>query len=265
MYHWIKIPYTLLEDFDFQSLTPAAAGMYLKLYLFAAKQDAGGALVDNTGPLHINRLAWHLRTAPPELDGVINELLNAGFLVKRAGVLEIARFMEEQGPDIEKQAKNREQWRERQARRREKLKLPGLHLEQEQEGEQEKYRDTEEEVDIEVTGESPVTGNTAAAFFSFWYDYFGVKPNKSIQEGFTQAIAKHGEPLVKQAVNEAALSVTDGAPSWKYIQAILDRCEADGREPGAPKDNAKQARIPPKLNPYERSPVKLPDGIVKAV
>ncbi len=114
-YTWIKFPISCLTDWHFMSLHNATAGIYVKLYLLAARSDAEGLLCNEYEIFTLQNLSWLLRVDEHNLDRSIQELVEAGLMkVDQAGYW-ITRFMHEQGPGDKVQ---REKWAERQRKSR---------------------------------------------------------------------------------------------------------------------------------------------------
>lgn len=140
-YKWIKFHIDSMEDRDFMSLDNEAAGVYLKLYLLAARSDSGGLLCNRQKPHSINDLAWYIRIDRELLERNLNKLIQKGLLIQSENGYMIARFMDEQGPGDGEQ---RKKWRERQRKHREKISK-----EKEQESDSEKEAELKEEVEEE--------------------------------------------------------------------------------------------------------------------
>jgi hypothetical protein len=114
-YTWIKFPIACLSDRRFMSLQNATAGIYVKLYLLAARSDAEGLLCNDYETFNLENLAWLLHLNEKYLDRSIQELVAAGLMKINQGGYWITRFMQEQGPGDNIQ---REKWAERQRKSR---------------------------------------------------------------------------------------------------------------------------------------------------
>jgi hypothetical protein len=136
-YTWIKFPIACLEDRDFMGLDNAAAGIYVKLYLLAARSDSEGLLCNGREAFSLEYMAWHLRIDPGALEAAIHALTETGFMTIDQEGYWITRFMQEQGPGDSLQ---REKWAARQRKSRARIKegeKPDSQVEREIEEEQE--------------------------------------------------------------------------------------------------------------------------------
>jgi hypothetical protein len=141
-YKWIKFPVACLDDPAFMCLDNATAGIYVKLYLLAARSDSAGLLCSAYENFDLQRLAWHLRLPADVLQQGIAELTKAGLMQVDGTGYRLIRFMHEQGPGDNLQ---REKWIERQRKSRARLIKPETDAEVQEEAE--KDEDLREEAD----------------------------------------------------------------------------------------------------------------------
>lgn len=146
-YPWLKLWSTYGEDPRFLRLSDVARARYWDFYILAGKADAAGLIMLGNDVATVEDLAFILRREIKQVQEAINELVNASLLSPENGGWSITRFVDEQGPSM---AEKREQWKERQMRKR--SKLPGNAIEKDQ--------DKDKEEDKEVTRESRVTHHT---------------------------------------------------------------------------------------------------------
>jgi len=159
-YTWIKFHIDLLDDAFFMNLSGDAVSVFTKLYLLAGRMDAGGAFVDKNGLLDIGSISWHLRASDDFTKNCLEELIDAGLVNELDNGYEIANFMDEQGPGDNIK---RGEWRERQRKHREKLRIKNEEEEQEVEERREESHGA-----VTVTSElshTPLSSDTAFIYF----------------------------------------------------------------------------------------------------
>lgn len=177
-YKWIKFHVCSMEDRDFMTLDNEAAGIYIKLYLLAAKGDSGGLLCNDRKTYKVDDLAWCLRIESEPLETSLNKLIEKGLLVHSEEGYLIARFMEEQGPGDDEQ---RKKWRERQRKSRARLTEEKLESDEELD----KETDTELEKEEEIEGEKESHGDVTVTFSlapEFDFDLYTSRREQLIRE-----------------------------------------------------------------------------------
>ena len=146
-YPWIKIERNYLTDSKFMRLPDATKWHYLGLYLLAGESDAGGSLYKNGENLGLDDICFSLRCDVEDLQKSLDLLFKAGLVSFDDGI-SVVRFMDEQGPDgsTDKQIADREKWKARQQRKRNKdLNKEENKEEQKKEKEENKEQEKEEE------------------------------------------------------------------------------------------------------------------------
>lgn len=118
-YRWLKLNITLVDDPAFMVLTDAAAGTYVKLYLFAARADMGGLIGVDGRAYTIRDLSWALHVPAEQMRSTLDELVEAELIEEGNEGFQVVRFMDEQGPADEKE---RAKWKERQQKSRARKK-----------------------------------------------------------------------------------------------------------------------------------------------
>lgn len=118
-YPWLKFRTNLLDNPRFVKLSDRAKALYFELYLLAGKSDAAGLVEIADSPANIDDLAFILRRHADAVSEGLAELQAAGMVSVKAGEITISRFTKEQGPSPEIE---REQWRERTAKKRDRIR-----------------------------------------------------------------------------------------------------------------------------------------------
>jgi len=124
-YYWIKLHTAYLSNYKFISQSSKTKYHYIALYLMACEGDSGGVLVQNEEVLSIEQMAFLLREEKDDLQESVDKLVEAGLMnIEDDGAYTISRFMDEQGkPSFgAEEDKKRKDWRDRQARHRNKLR-----------------------------------------------------------------------------------------------------------------------------------------------
>ena len=116
---WIKLYNEFLDDPKVGRLTPGQQLIFIKLLLVAGECDAEGLLSNGDDPLTFDDIAWRLRFDTDLLAEHWQALESAGLVeTQEDGSLLIIKFSERQGRP---QSVKREQWRERQQRKRDSV------------------------------------------------------------------------------------------------------------------------------------------------
>ncbi len=112
---WIKLYNEFLDDPKIGRLSDSSQLLFIKLLLVAGECDAEGALVNGDVSLSIGDLAWRLRLDETALDMSLIDLQREGLIDLAASTYTVVNFSKRQGRP---QSVKREQWRERQQRKR---------------------------------------------------------------------------------------------------------------------------------------------------
>jgi len=156
---WIKVYTEILDDIKINRLTDAQKWRFIQLIIFAAECDADGALVTGDSLVTLDDVCFRIRCDRKELEKDIEKLIALGLITLEDEIMVITNFSERQGPT---QEEKRKQWRDRQQKRRERVKIlekesPESHggftlKEEEEEEEEEKSKEEEEEIDSNNDG-----------------------------------------------------------------------------------------------------------------
>lgn len=114
---WVKIYTEILDDPKLGELPAETKWCYVQLIVLAGDYDADGYIVTRDSLVTHANIAWRLRVTVETLTRDINLLCECGLVEIDHGAIFIPKFAERQG---RKQSEKREQWRERQAKSREK-------------------------------------------------------------------------------------------------------------------------------------------------
>lgn len=117
-YPFMKIYVEILDDVKMAELTDAQKWRFIQLILLAGECDAGGALVTGESRMTLSQVSWRLRCDKNELEKDIQKMIELGLIYDDEAIA-IAKFEDRQGPS---QDEKRAIWRERQRKRRERLK-----------------------------------------------------------------------------------------------------------------------------------------------
>lgn len=117
-YPWLKFRTNLLDNPRFIRLSDQAKALYFEVYLLAGKSDAAGLVEIADSPANIDDLAFILRRHADAVSEGLAELQAAGLVSVEAGEVTISRFTKEQGPSY---AMERAKWRERTAKKRDRI------------------------------------------------------------------------------------------------------------------------------------------------
>ncbi len=130
-YPWLKLRTNLLENPRFVRLSDRAKALYFEVYLLAGKSDAAGLVVIADSPASVEDIAFILRRHEDAVNEGLAELQAAGLVsMDEKGRWYISRFTKEQGPSPEKE---RAQWRERTANKRDRIRKVKARLKELQE------------------------------------------------------------------------------------------------------------------------------------
>ena len=124
-YYWIKLDTAYLSNSKFLMLPINTRYHYIALYLLACEGDSGGVLVQNEEVMSVKEMALLLHEEENILLESITKLVQAGLIViEDDGAYTINRFMEDQGKVSfgAEEDKKKKQWRERQAKHRNKVR-----------------------------------------------------------------------------------------------------------------------------------------------
>ena len=116
---WVKIYTEILDDVKLSKLTDDQKWRFVQLILLAATCDAAGAFVIGESLMTHSDMSWRLRIDIEILEKDIKKMLQVGLLEMVDGMLCVTKFAERQGPT---QAEKREQWRNLQNARRDRIK-----------------------------------------------------------------------------------------------------------------------------------------------
>jgi hypothetical protein len=164
-YYWIKLNTAYLSNSKFLHLDAKAKSYYFLLYLLACECDSGGLLIQDNEILSIDDLALLLHSDINDLAEAIAGLLQSGLVTNDNGFV-ITRFIDEQGPKSfgEKESRQREEWRERQTKSRDKKAkaIDKDNIRKEEDKEEERDIDKirrDIDIDKSVTRDKTVTEN----------------------------------------------------------------------------------------------------------
>jgi hypothetical protein len=208
-YIWIKFHIDLLDDVPFMTLSDSAIAVYLKLYLWAGKSDAGGSITNRNDAMELEEIAWLLRIPVETFKPIISELVDAGFVTLNGNGYEITRFMEEQGPGDDDK---REKWRERQRRRRVRMKIEKQMEEEDSEGDVEGEEEGDVDIDIDCHGDVTVTGVPPEGGFS-------IPASSTSLFSFYQLYEDDDSKFFNQAAETLGLETWDEAATFDYVFA----------------------------------------------
>ena len=144
-YPWIKLATKIPFDIRYSRLSDAAKATYFEIYCLAGQADAGGLIASAGGGYSLTKddIAYALHRDSEVIGTIFQELAQVGFIKEAEDGWEIPHFIDEQGTS---HAEKREVWRNRQAKKREKIKNEDIRN---------KYEDIDK--DKEVTHMSCVT------------------------------------------------------------------------------------------------------------
>ncbi len=129
-YPWLKFRTNLLDNPRFIRLSDQAKALYFEVYLLAGKSDLAGLVEIADSPASVEDIAFILRRQADAVTEGLAELQAAGLVIVDAGEVTITRFTKEQGPSPEKE---RAQWRERTANKRDRIRKVKARLKELQE------------------------------------------------------------------------------------------------------------------------------------
>lgn len=95
---WMKVRLDLFEDVDFTLLSEKAALSYLHLYTMAMKAGAGGLIGSPQKPFNLTYISRVTHKTEAEMRGILDELIEAGFVLDIGEYFQISRYWSEQAP-----------------------------------------------------------------------------------------------------------------------------------------------------------------------
>lgn len=228
---WLKMWAQWIHDAKMLGLTLAETGAWWKLVTLAHECGKDGQLVKGDGtPLTSSEIANCLHITSPKdrkiLEGMISKMAGLGSLHWNSNLLVVTHYSERQEfvPSESKEAIKERVRRHRENLKRRAAGLPPL------------VKDKEEEEEEESNGVTSVTSDPILAEISKLYEENCGMITPILQQDIVDFCENYRGPLkwVRDAFAEA---VKRNKRHWKYIEAILDRWQREGRGPDKKEGN----------------------------
>lgn len=237
---WIKLPHETLDDSRLARLPDRLWRRRLETHLLAGERDKSGWLPP------LDDMAWRLHVSPEQLEEELVELAVMGFVEQREGRWFVPDFAESQSAasssERGKRYRQRERKREYYEQRTEAERNANDSFADKNRSDEKREEQTvvaslsDKAVDEaeETAGEpDPDQDEGLVAAAAAYESEIGML-SPTISEMLVDAVDEFGHQTVIDAIQVA---VEHNARKWAYVEAVLSRWRADGKQSVRPSTN----------------------------